>query len=125
MNRAIARMITADMEAACAEVARKHGVTITSDGGSLGLDSLTAKFRIETIAVNGDDGKPAVSAAFLSACRGFGLPEDLMGRTFKSGPTTYTVTGFKLTRYKYPVSATGPRGGKYKFPVATVKAGLI
>jgi hypothetical protein len=46
-----------------------------------------------------------------------------VGDTFTVRRTTYTIVGFKASRWKYPVTAEGPRGGKWKFTLAQVKGG--
>ena len=53
-----------------------------------------------------------------------GLPSDCFGKEFISGGTRYPITEINLRRRKYPVSATGPKGGRYKFTADTVKWGL-
>jgi len=44
-----------------------------------------------------------------------------VGQQFTFRRTIYTITGFKPSRWKYPISAEGPRGGRYKFSIAQVK----
>tara|TARA_Y100000310_G_scaffold91693_4_gene89163 strand:+ start:1175 stop:2113 length:939 start_codon:yes stop_codon:yes gene_type:complete len=53
-----------------------------------------------------------------------GLPEDVVGRSYRSRRTTFTVTGFKTANHKYPVLATNQNGKRFKLSVEQVLVGL-
>ncbi len=53
-----------------------------------------------------------------------GLPADVVGKTVTIYGRELTVVGFVTSRYKYPVSVSGPQSGKYKLGVAQVLAAL-
>ncbi len=42
------------------------------------------------------------------------------GKKFTSKRTTFTVTGYKPNRPKYPVSAISQNGRRFKFPISSV-----
>lgn len=118
-DRPTVRMISEEAEVALAAVAAKYGMTLSRQNGRFSPDRLTVKFDFCQSAESGAPADFAQKAAMLD------LPEDCFGAAFISGGTRYTVTELNLRRRKYPVSGTGPKGGRYKFTAATVKMGLV
>jgi hypothetical protein len=118
LDRASVRRLTDEAERALEAVAEKYGMALKRGTGSYSLDRLTVKFDF---AVTTESGAPADFAGKASR---LGLPEDCYGAAFTSGGTTYTVIEINLRRPKYPVSAEGPQGGRYKFTADTVLRGL-
>jgi hypothetical protein len=53
-----------------------------------------------------------------------GLPADIIGKTVFIYGRALTVDGFHTNRPKYPISVTGPNGGKYKVTVDQVLTAL-
>lgn len=53
-----------------------------------------------------------------------GLPADIIGKTVFIYGRALTVDGFHTNRPKYPISVTGPNGGKYKVTVPQVLTAL-
>jgi hypothetical protein len=58
-------------------------------------------------------------APFMAAR--FGLPQDVVGKTFFHKGCRFTVTGLKPERPKYPISCKRSDGRSFKFPVLIVK----
>lgn len=117
-DRATVRRISDEAEAALAAVAEKYGMTLSRGNGRFSPDRLTVKFDF---AMATEAGAPS---DFAQKAKMVGLPEDCFGKVFISGGTRYTITEINLRRRKYPVSGTGPQGGRYKFTADTVRWGL-
>lgn len=128
LDRPAVRKLQAEAEAALAAVAAKYGMLLNQGGGRFSDDRLAVKFEF-AVAADAPAGTPAADmrapADFARKAMLAGLPEDCFGKTFRCGNAVYTVTGINLSRPKYPVEGEGPQGGRYKFTLAQVKAGLI
>jgi len=126
-NRDNVKTLTQAVEAALQVVAKEHGVILTLCGARFTTTTCTVKpeFGVITLVQDSSNlGSTAVPAGFAKKARTLGLPEDCWKRTFQSRGTLYTIEDISLNRPKYPVTVSGPQGGKYKFPVKTVKQGL-
>ena len=119
IDRSACRVITDKAEAALKVLADELGMTLSRETSRYGTDTVTVKMTFKVVGSNG------VSKVDTSAATALGLPSDVIGRRFVAGRTTYTVTGINLRRPKYPVSGTGPKGGRYKFTTAQVQGGLV
>lgn len=122
MDKRKARAIAADIEKALAKIGARHGGTFKYNGGR--FCSADGSFQPK-IEFNETDGSGVSIKATTDLDTLFGGKVSV-GTKFRS-PTgaTYTVTGAKLSRYKYPVSGKGVRGGNYKFTREDVLNGLI
>jgi hypothetical protein len=121
IDRATCRNISDQAEAALKVLADELGLSLKRESSR--FDPLGGTVTVKlTFGVQNASG---ASQADTQAASLLGLPADCIGRTFRSGRgTLYTITGINMRRRKYPVSATGPRGGRYKFTVAQVLSGL-
>ena len=127
MNRAACRTIQEEMMKALKPVADKFGLTVEYDGARFSSTQVTAKVKwaVVTETVGTDGASKAVPANFAADAVTLGLKPEHYGATFKSGRTEYRITGIKMSRYKYPVSAERVKDGRgFKFPVAMVLGGL-
>jgi hypothetical protein len=128
LDRSTVRKLQAEAEAALAAVAAKYGMLLKQGNGRFSNDRLAVKFEF-AVAAEAPKGKTGAGtgapADFSRKARMVGLPEDCFGKTFRIGGTVYTIDEINLRRPKYPVSGTGPQGGRYKFTVDQVKFGLI
>jgi len=126
-NKPALRVLREDLDAALEAVAMKHGIELELGNIRFDASSFTAKVSANTKAAA---NAPAPTSAdgtvdLQSVAFGNVLPESLRGRKFRAGTTTFTLTGVKSSRRKYPFSAEGPKGGRYKFSVKDVQNGLI
>ena len=146
-TRANLTQLRADITAALAPVAAKHGIML--DLGNCKFTDTQARFVKLTAYASashnaivpapsfGQPSTPTVvdgvtdpyntpmSREYISRALMYALPKDGLGKKFRAGGTVYTIIGLKQSRFKYPVTAEGPQGGKYKFAAQTVKNGLI
>jgi hypothetical protein len=119
INRALINLLSQEAEEALQVVAAKHGLTLTKEGGRFSDTTFSPKF---SFSAKTESGQPV---AFASHAKLLGLPEECWGEQFTTGRgTSYTITGIKLSRRKYPVSGQGPQGGSYKFSAKSVLEGL-
>ena len=118
IGRSACRVITDKAEAALKVLADELGMTLSRETSRYGTDTVTVKMTFKVTGANGVATADANNAVLL------GLPADVIGQTFRAGGTLYTVSGIVMRRRKYPVSATGPQGGRYKFETSRVLAGL-
>ena len=106
------RLLSAQVLAACQEIAKEHGLTATDDGGRYSGSAATCRIRF---AVPEQAALIAQSDAALIGAK-FGI-----GHKFRASGREFQVTGFNLRRPKYPVSAVATGTGKeYKFAVSAV-----
>jgi len=102
-----------------------HGSISYTHGG----EEANAKLKLLSITV-GNDGQEAVhdpeAEDFKRFASLYGFkPEDL-GRQFTSRGKTFEITGLKLSRKKYPVSAREVGTDRqYKFPATDVKRLMV
>lgn len=123
MDRAIAKLISADIEAALQPVAETHGLQIKSKGGRFDDTTYTAKIECSEIS-NGVAQTPK-RREFISMCDAFGLKPEQLDATFKVRGETYRITGLAPSRQRYPVIAERVSDGKsYKMAADTVVEAL-
>lgn len=90
----------------------------------LGRESLEERrTRIQSRPWSTTTSRPSEDTSSTTAT-GLGLPDDIVGKSFKVRRTTYTVTGFNTRNFKYPVLATTQNGKRYKLDVDFVLTGL-
>jgi hypothetical protein len=119
-DKPLCRLLAADVEEALKAVGEKYGMTFSYEGGRYGDYTLDMKLKATIATAGGQPGD------FAQHARLIGLPEDCWGKTFLSlaSGQTCTITGIKLNRRKYPVSATTEGGRQIKCPVDMVTHGL-
>lgn len=108
-----------DLEAAMAEVAKKHGIVLRV--GNCSFTETTAKFALEVAALG--EGEESGDVATLRARQDwktnekyltamYGLKPEWLGQSFTYGGKTYTVLGLMPKRQKYPVYVRNESEGK-------------
>lgn len=65
-----------------------------------------------------DDGPGTMTSADVAWMRARGVDPT---KKFRVKNSTFTITGIKLTRPKYPISATNQNGRRFKFPADAVR----
>jgi len=119
-DKANLRMIRAELNKALEETLSKFGLSAKVGSMSYKAHEFTTRLTISTGSQ--DD---AAERNFKDNCRAFGLTPDDFGRQFKANGKTFTITGIKQQRRKYPITATSARGASYKFTESQVVRGLI
>ena len=120
-TRADVAQIVRACDEALRGVAETYGLTLTTLATQPPKGAMTAlrcSYELQTTD-HGEDPYTARTARLL------GLPEDIVGKRFISRNRLFTVTDLVTRRPKYPVSASGPQGGRYKFSAAAVLRGLV
>ena len=123
MNKQITKRINEDALEALKAVAKKHGVMVSTKGGKFDTDGCELRFEFAHETGSGHSARADADWKFLVGTEA-GLKGVSLGDKFRAQGTVYTITGCKLSRPVWPIEATGPQGGKYKFKVPQVEAGL-
>jgi hypothetical protein len=103
------------------------GRTVSEDEAWRYVEKLPQESFSDVLArrkAEGEAKAAAEKAQNPATAKRLGLPEDIVGRSFKVRQTTFTVTGFKTENFKYPVLATTQTGKRYKLDVPFVLRGL-
>lgn len=113
-DKANLKSLSAEIEAAVAAIAAKHGLRLA---GGIGGRYSDMEFTIKgTLKVT--DAATVADAARQDWNRYAGLdgfsPEDF-GKTFKFSGSTYTISGYNPRSPKRPIKATGTDGKVYVF----------
>ena len=112
-DKNLAKKIQEEAQIALEKVAKKYGVTIKSNGGTLGENDFSMKMKVELVNV----AKKYSPWVFTS----LNLPEDITGKTFINRGEKFTITELNTRSPKYPVIAENESGKGYKFTVTAVK----
>lgn len=107
IDRQTCKLLAAEIEAALQTVAAKHGVKITSGGGTIGATEFVCKVQVTLTGEAMDD---AARAQFVKYAELYGLKPEYFGRTFTSGGKSYKVAGLALNRSAKPVKITRADG---------------
>ncbi len=123
MNKQITKRLNEDALKALQTVAKKHGVMVSTKGGKFDSDGCELKFEFAHETGSGHSARSDADWEFLVKSESE-LKGTKLGDKFRIGGTVYSITGCKLSRPVWPIEATGPKGGKYKFKVSHVVNGL-
>ena len=113
------------LQSALDAVASELGCQIKVGSATFERDGSRCTFKIDCAAV-GEDGAVETREAsdFTRCATQYGLRPDDLGAEFTKGGETFTVIGCKPKSYKYPILARRNDGKVFKFPAATVRAGM-
>jgi hypothetical protein len=123
MDRSKAKLVGDKIMDALKTIEDELGVTFTRGNGRFDSDSISFKITAMDRGENGEVQTPEAKD-FVYYAVSFGLKADDLGRTFRQGGETFTITGMKPRSRKYPVLATSASGKTYKFGADSVKAML-
>ncbi len=116
-DKNLAKKIQDESVKALEKIAKKYGVTIKSNGGTLGSNDFGMKLKVELEGVS----KNFDSWIFES----LGLPKDIIGKKFMSNGKEFTITDLAPNRPKFPVIAMSTTDGRsYKFTIDSIKRTL-
>jgi len=125
IDKPLLKTLREEINAALAEVAKKHGLTIAAGNASYD-PSGTATFKLNIAAI-ADNGKAITPEAvrFSQFATMIGLAPEHLGREFTHGAFTYSITGLKPDIYgKMPIIVERKGGGSFRMATEAVKAAL-
>jgi hypothetical protein len=123
INRAAIDILRRDIDAAVAEVGKKHGLSIKAGNGKYS-NGATGSVTVEIATINADGSIESREAQdFRMMAHLYGFQPDDLGRSFTMPLTgeTYTITGLKGRAGKRPIIATDRFGKAYVFPEAVAR----
>lgn len=118
IGRMQAKVIRELVEKAAADALRSSGLEVEIDG-TVKFDEATCTVKVKAFladerdSVNEDDSKL------------LGFDRNIVGESFLSRTTVFTITGINMNRPKYPISASNARGTAYKFKVEQVARTML
>jgi hypothetical protein len=120
IDRNTVRTINADIRAALAPVAEKHGVSINLGSSRFDETNYTTKVEVATIGTDGTVmSKEARDYNHYASVLGF---TKALGETITMNGKPYTVVGYKPRSHRFPVLARcQATGNTYKLPDSVVK----
>lgn len=102
------------------DLAQRHGIRFSSEGGQLGADNLMIKLRVRT--ADQSSLESAAKQRFAMDARYVGLEPDDYGAIFSTFNGTYKLTGLKPSAPKYPILGVCQRSGKtFKLPRSVIQ----
>jgi hypothetical protein len=113
-DKAFFAAFRADLDAALAQVAVKHGITLKA--GRIGYTETSFKVAVEATATSTDGtptGKDAES--FKALAEFYGLSPSDLGRTFQSRSGTHTIVGLNSRLQKNSIITETPDGKRYRW----------
>lgn len=114
------------IDIALSEVEAAHNFTL--DIGVMTWDPSLKKVTCRMTGhqlIPGEDKWQVERREWQTHCSRVGLAPEDFHREIRHGGDTFRLEGIKPSRSKYPITATKiPRGGTYKFPIATIKRAL-
>lgn len=114
------RSLRIEMDAALKAVMDKHGIS-----HKIGNMSFNGGEFTTSLTVSAGSQDEVIKNTFDLYCSDYGLKPSDLNREFTSNGKTFTITGIKPNRRKYPISGVGAQGGKYKFSAEQVVRGLV
>lgn len=127
-SRQNVKTLRSDLEIALAAVEKAHGINLELGNMRFSNSEVRVTLTVNTKVASGLTQTAAPTGGkidFDAVVQSKVLPAALEGRKFRTGGSTFTLTGVKPNRWKYPFQGTGVRGGRYKFTKEQVQNGLI
>lgn len=123
INKQSLQPLKADILAALAGVAKKHGVTFEFRGGTFEATSAVLKLSIMTVNPDGSVESPERDY-FRKFAPSYGFQATDLDRTFTFGAHTYTISGWRPNASKQQVCIKRTDGKLYKMDAEHVLASL-
>ncbi len=103
------------------EAAYEQGILVGAmrAAQAIAAGTMTSGNATTTTADGGDDGSTdsPLSAADIASLKRLGIDPN---KKFRQRNTIFTITGYRPSRWKFPISCTTQNGARYKFAVASV-----
>ena len=115
-DKNLAKKIAEESQIALENIAKKYGVTIKNNGGTLGENDFTMKMKVEVVN--------AVKKYDPYVYQMFNLPQDIIGKTFTNRGVNFTITELNTKAPKFPVNAVDENGKGFKFTAESIRSVL-
>jgi hypothetical protein len=119
IDRNACRMLREELTDALTTVANKYGLNIDLGRFTFNSSQFTTRMTVQTQSgvVAKEHDKQDTAIWFLKK---YGL-EDKLNKRFRTGNRTFTLSGAKPSRPKYPLEIIGSKGGRYKLSLESIK----
>jgi hypothetical protein len=123
-DRKTLHLIRPEIEKALSELGAKYGIKLAL--GRCRFESKNATFNLDlsTLSESGE-AETKEANAFKRYAQFCGLDASDLGKEFYCNGSIYKITGYNVNAKKMPILGTRSDGKRFKFPVHTVKAGLV
>ena len=113
-----------ELEGAIKEVCEKFGLSYAP--GAVRYTDTSYKPRLQITTTETEDGKPfnAIAAEFEKHCVWYGMPRELLNKTFVSLQQKYKILGWNNRKRKNKVILEDMTGETFVASVDLVKAGM-
>lgn len=102
-----------EIDAALAEIAKKHGISLKIGAGLYDVSGLTGTFKLEiAVLTEGGIALSKEAAHLLTNFKTLGLTEDHLKQVFRLGGESYTLHGYISRAREKPYSITRLSDGK-------------
>ena len=115
ISKDLLKALRVDIDAALAEVGKKHGVSLTQGNTRYSVSTFTTK--IEGIVLNSSStGTTSTEQAkYTSEAPICGIDPASYGKSFIDRGTKFKIVGINRKAKKYPIIAQNDNGTRYKF----------
>ena len=113
IGRPQAKVIREIVEKAAADALKSSGLEVKIDG-TVRYDSATCTVKVQAFLPEQMTARGEGDSQLL------GFSDNIIGETFDSRGTTFTIKEIHLRKPKYPIIAVNDRGTRYKFPAEQV-----
>ena len=118
ITRSTLKQLRPAIESALADVAKNFDIKLKL--ANCKYSSVDFTFQLKGEVLDAGDGESVAQRDWKTYAAEFGLGAVEFGSVFESNGRRFRITGIKITRPKYPVSAVDVATGKgFKFPVST------
>ena len=119
ITRSTLKQLRPAIESALADVEKNFGIKLKL--ANCKYTSVDFTFQLKGEVLDTGDGESVAERDWKTYSAEFGLDTVKFGSVFESSGRRFRITGIKITRPKYPVSAVDVSTGKgFKFPVSSV-----
>ncbi len=125
INVALLKAMRPDLDAALAEIGKKHGVKFKAGNASCNPSAGTGQFKLEIVACAADGSVRDVDAdMFLQFATLIGMAKEDLGKAVMVQGKPFTIAGYNPKATKNSIVIKSPTGSRFVTDVDTAKRAL-
>lgn len=126
IDKKTAKALTDEITASVDEILARHGLTRSKTSSKYGdLYSVTISADVLSVGVNGVNTTSKAARDYERYAASYGLPQGLLGKTFRVNGSEYAFAGIAVQRPKYPIYVRNVETGAMSFFQEGVKRFLV